>query len=218
MPARAIATVLLAAAQLAGCSGEDGDDAHVSGSTPCADDRGAGPYFLFEHHDWQFQDAIDHPDDPGPLEEVEPSLDWSAQYERFTPSAGGSSVEGVSLRLSGHDAALAEHQHELRGFEPDELEIDGAPALAGIGPDGAPTVVTMEIADGYTLMLLSYGLPLEELVDVAAAVDRVCQPAWREAGGRVLDCVPTEPGCAEDPPPATGPTSSAPSVPTTRGP
>lgn len=163
-------------------------------------------------------EAIDYPEDGGLMEGVEPSLDWYGEYERFIPSADGDSVEGVSLRLSGHHAALDEHQDELRGFDPKEREIDGRRAFAGIGPDGAPSIVTMAVADDYTLMLLSYGLELEELMDIASAVEWVCQPAWVEAGGQVLDCLPTEGGCVEDSPPPPASTSSGPGVPTTDGP
>lgn len=218
MPGRALVAVVVIVVLAPGCS--DGDDGarDVTADLACESDGDAGPYFLFDHQDWQFMEAIDYPEDGGLMEGVEPSLDWYGEYERFIPSADGDSVEGVSLRLSGHHAALDEHHDELRVFDPTEREIDGARAFVGVGPDGAPSVVTMAVADDYTLMLLSYGLELEELTDAALVVRRVCQRAWVEAGGQVLDCLPTEPGCIDDPSPSPASTSSVPVVPTTAGP
>lgn len=218
VPGRAAVAVVVIAVLAAGCAdGEDGAR-DVSAAGTCENDGGAGPYFLFDHHDWQFLEAIDYPKDGGPLERVEPSLDWYAEYERSTPSTNGVSVEGDSLRLSGHHTALDDHRDELRGFDPEEREIGAVRAFAGIGPDGAPTVVTMAVADDYTLMLLSYGLELEELTDTASAVERVCQSAWMDAGGQVFNCLRTDPGCVDNPSPIPASTSSVPVVQTTDGP
>lgn len=204
----------------AGCSGGDDAVRGVTAGSTCENDGDAGPYFLVGNRDWRFKEAIDYPEDGALSGGSEPSLDWYAEYERFTPPADDGSFEGVSLRMSGHHAALDEHLDELRGFDPTEREIDGTRAFVGTGPDGAPTVVTVAVVDDYTLMLLSYGLDLEELTDAAAVVERVCQPAWVEAGGQVLDCLPTEPGCGQDPapPPPPASTSSVPVVQTTEDP
>ncbi len=215
----ALIALSLVAALAGGCSnGEDGGQDGTAGST-CQNDGGAGPYFLFEHEDWEFKGATDLPEDLGPMEAIEPSLDWYAEHERLTPSTDGAMVEGVSLRLSGHDADLDEHQDELSGFDAEEQLINGVRALAGIGPDLAPTVVTVTVTNDYTLMLLSYGLELEELIDLAARrVHQVCQPEWIEAGGEILDCLPADPGCTENPPPTPTSSSSEPVLSTTEGP
>ena len=187
-------------AVLAGaCSGDDEGSEDRTAGTSCETGEGGSHYFVFAAPDWEFREAVDYPDDLGPLEAVEPTLDWFAEHERLTPSADGQTVEGVSLRLSGHDASLDEQRSELVGADLRDQQIGGTRALAGIGPDGAPTVVTMAVADDYTLMLLSYGLDLEELIQIAADVQPACEQEWIEAGGEILECMPTDPDCAPGP-------------------
>lgn len=198
--------------------GDDDQDIDTAGGM-CASDEDAGPYFLYENPDWESRDGADYAAGLGPLEEIEPSLDWSFEYERFTPSPDGAAVEGVSLRLSGHYAALVTQQDELPGFQTDDAEIADRRAYTGVSPEGEPTVVGLDVADDYTLMLLSYGLPLDDLVEIAASVNRVCQRDWIEAGGEILDCDPFEAGCIRPSSTTSAPTSTTPTtITTTTGP
>jgi hypothetical protein len=170
----------------AGCEdGEDGED--------------GTRYFGFADPRWEFREAVDYPDDRGPLNPAEATLDWYAEHERLTPTADQQSVEGVSLRISGHGAGLDEQRVELAGIDLSEEQIAGVRALAGAGSDGRPTVVSMAVDYDYTLVLLSYGADLDELRQIAAAVEPVCEQQWTDAGGQVLDCLPTEASCGQEP-------------------
>lgn len=125
----------------------------------------------------------------------------------------------MSLRLSGHDADLATQQEELPGFQTERTEIADRRAYTGVSPEGEPTAVGLDVADDYTLMLLSYGLPLDELVEIAASVNRVCQRNWVEDGGEILDCDPFGAGCIPPSSTTSGPNSTTPTtITTTTGP
>lgn len=181
-----------------GCA-TTGDDEPDGDATDCGFDAGPTHYFLFDDANWTLQEAVDYPEDLGALGAVEPSLDWYTEHERFVPGADLATVEGLGLRLSGHVVGIDEHQAELAGASLQGATIAGLPALTGVGQDGEPTLVTMSVADGYTLMLLTYGLDLDELVTVATEVRAVCETEWIDAGGQILDCVPTDPGCIQPP-------------------
>lgn len=174
-----------------GCSGGDDSQPELASDTGC---ENGGHYYFFEGPDWEFREAVDYPQDLGPVAAVEPSLDWYSEHERFVPTSDPDTVEGQSLRMSGHGAALEEHAEELF-TDVSETQVDGRRALVGTGSEGAPSVVTVAVDDSYTLMFLSYGLAPEELIELAGQVEPVCQEEWTEAGGQVLDCMPTEPGC-----------------------
>lgn len=200
--------LILIAALAASCGDDDGADqvAGTSGGDDmCPEDDGVGPYFLYENEGWDFRSGADYPAGTSPLGRVEPSLDWFVEYERFTPSSDGTSVEGVSLRVSGHAADVDSQRGELLGFRTEDAEVAGRSGYTGVSPEGEPTVVSMAVEDGYTVMLLSYGLALDDLTQVASAIERVCQSGWVEAGGRVLTCDPLDPDC--------NPPSSSTSVP-----
>lgn len=165
----------------------------------CGPDAGTAHYVVFDDAAWTFKEAVDYPEDLGPLAAVESSLDWYGEYERFVPGDDLSTVEGLRLRLSGHLVAIDDHRSELTGATMREATIAGVPALTGVGQDGAPALVTMAVADSYTLMALSYGLDVDELVAIAGELRSVCEPEWIESGGQLLDCLPTGPGCIPPP-------------------
>lgn len=218
MGIRSVAPFAAVLAMLVGSCGDEPDQVANTAPGLCASDGGAGPYFLYEHPDWEFRSGADYPADAGPLQRVEPSLDWFVEYERFTPSSEGATIEGVSLRLSGHEADLATQREELLGFQTDEAESSGRSAYTGVSPDGKPTVIGVEVDAGYTVMLLSYGLGVDELVEIAAAIEQVCQQAWVDAGANILTCDPLAAGCIS-PSSTTTVTSTTPTtITTTTGP
>lgn len=173
------------------CGGQGDRPASMSASSCEAGDR----YFVFQDPAWKLKEAVDYPDEVAGLAVSEPDLDWYSEHERFLPLANSSTVEGQRLRVSGHEAGAAEHTSQLRGAELTEKQVGGRRALVGRGEQGAPALLTLEIRDDYTLMLLSYELEPGELVEAAGRLDAVCQHEWVDAGGQILDCVPTEPDC-----------------------
>ena len=185
---RRAAVVVVALTALLGACGDSGpgeSSAELDPTSECT------RFVLFEDADWTFREAVDYPEDSGAW--PEPGLDWYSEFERFTPLSDGA-VEGVSLRVSGHELGIDDLRDQLPGIE---LEDHGGNAqlLTGSGIDGQPSVVAKPVSDSYTLLLLSYELDVEELVQVISETRPVCQQEWVEAGGQILDCVPTEPGC-----------------------
>ncbi len=52
------------------------------------------------------------------------------------------------------------------------------------------------VDSAYTIVVSGQGLAAEELAEAAAQTRAVCEDDWVEGGGVVLNCMPTEPGCA----------------------
>jgi hypothetical protein len=167
---RLLAGMAILAGLLAACWDSDGGDA----GTPSECTR----FVLFDDAEWDLQEAVDYPDDLGE-----------------SAAAVGDSVEGTSLVISGQTAALAEFGDSLPGTELTARQGPKGPELVSPGAEGEPNVLAQSITEDYTLMLLSYGLDLDELTEVAAATRPVCEQEWLDAGGRVLDCMPAEPNC-----------------------
>lgn|GEM_PF-4942334 len=159
----------------------------TTGSLRCA---------LLENANWESREAVDYPEDLGALGAVEPSLDWYSDFERFTPSSDGQSGEGVSLRISGHNVGIDDLRGQLPGIELQEHGEGDTGLLVGSGRDGGPSsVVAKPVSDTYTLLLLSYGLDVDDLVRVTSEIRPACEQEWVDAGGQILDCVPAEPDC-----------------------
>lgn len=196
MPTLRLMLALVAIPTLLGSCGEAESGESTVGADSSSD---CTRFFVLDDPGWDFHEAIDYPEDLGPLGAVEPSLDWYAEFERLIPSADGQSVEGVSLRLSGHDVGVETFRAELVGFELERLEGDDTMLIARSGAGGQPSVVVRPVGGSYTFMLLSYGLDTDELVEVAAATRSVCEQEWVDAGGQVLSCMPSEPGCVREP-------------------
>lgn len=182
---RLLAGMAVLAGLLAACGDSGSDDA----GTPSECTR----FVLFDDADWDFHEAVDYPED-GVLV-GDPGLDWYSEFEKVEPALDGS-AEGTSLRISGHAVGLTEFRREFISDATLE-EREGADGLTLVSPanEVEPSVLVRSVSDDYTLMLLSYGLELDELTEVAAATRPVCEKAWLDAGGRVLDCMPTEPDC-----------------------
>lgn len=183
-----ISTVLCA------CGASDTDERGVDGvSSSC------GRFHILDGGDWEFRQAVDYPEDLGSLAEVEPSLDWVSEFERFV-LIDDQTVEGISLRISGHRVGLEDFQSELVAIALQERDdISGETVFVGSGPEGEPSIVARPVDNDYTVMLLSYGLDTNELIQVAAAIRPACQEEWLDAGGQVLDCMPTDPDCIAEP-------------------
>ena len=194
VPVHAFTSIVVVALVMGAC-GDAGDQIAASSSTSC----GSGDrYFVFQDPEWEPKEAVDYPEDLGPLAAIEPDLDWYAESERFVPLTDPSTVEGQNLRLSGHEAGLDEHAAQLLDADLTETQVGGRRALIGTGADGQPALLTHAVGPDYTLMLLSYELEPDELVEAAAQLDAVCQVAWVAAGGQIVDCVLAEPGCEND--------------------
>ena len=127
----------------------------------------ASVYFVSETKGWKLRKAYKpRPDDPV-TSRAEPSLDWYAEHERYPDPSSSRSV-----RLSGHDAPIAQLEGTLAGFELRARTVHGLTAKAGSSPDG-PRVVLLPVASDYTVMTLSYELSLDELIEWSNALQAV---------------------------------------------
>lgn len=175
---------------LGGCTDDGGDGVGGSDASDC------GRFVVFDEPAWELLEAIDYPEDVGALGVGEPGLDWYSEFQRVEPAAADGSAEGVSLRISGHTVGLAEFRRGMIGGDAlQERQGAEGPTLVSPGTDVEPSVLARSVTDEYTLMLLSYGLDLDELTEVASGTHPACEQEWLDAGGRILDCIPTEPGC-----------------------
>ena len=155
---------------LAAC--QDGDtDAQGDRASKC--DR----FALLENDDWELREAVDRQADdvahPG-----DPDLDWYSEFERFVPLSDDR-VEGVSLVISGHDVAVEDLQRQLTNVR-FRRHPETSKLLVGSATNG-PSIVLKRVSDSYTLRLLSYGLEVDELVQITAETRPACKAEWVEA-------------------------------------
>lgn len=150
---------------------------------------------MFQDSEWTLKEAVKPLGGPGPMAMAEPSLDWFAEYERFVPVTGGE--EGLDLQFSGHSVGLLGRHKQLRGIELTHGNIARRPASWGAGPEGKPAIVNVAFEKHYTLTVLSYALPVDEVRAVAARLVPATQAQWREHGGEILDCALLDPACAK---------------------
>lgn len=61
---------------------------------------GCSRFVVLDDPGWEKREAIDLPEEPGPLFD-EPALDWYSEQERFT-ALGGGVTDSADLRFSGH--------------------------------------------------------------------------------------------------------------------
>lgn len=154
-------------------------------SAPVA--TGGGPvYAVRDAGDWKLNEARNpSPTDPIQSRMPERTLDWYAEYERSLSGSTAGQTIGQSVRLSGHDAARATVQQELKGFTfSEQTTVRGWKATPGRGADG-PSIVLLEVESNYTLVTLSYQLSADDLLTWSRSLERVSESEWVERGGTV---------------------------------
>lgn len=152
-------------------------------------------YALLERSDWHLQEALDYRAGLGPLGEIEPDLDWYAQYEGPRIDHDDDSWTIPTAKLAGYTAGLEALRSQLPGFEFGSEDVGGRPALVAAAANRNPAVVILELQADYSVSILSY----DDVVDLrylAAGLVLVDEQQWVTNGGQMLDCVPFEPGCA----------------------
>lgn len=135
-------------------------------------------YFVLEGSDWILDEAIDRKDYLS--SEGLPSLDWYAEYEAAPDDSD-------AVRLSGHDAGLAEVREGLQGFDLRPIELREGSGLGGTGPDGR-SIVLFAADDGYTMLVESEELDVDALGRWTDGLRRVTGEEWIAAGGVVPRC------------------------------
>ncbi len=112
---------------------------------------------------------------------VEPSLDWYAEYE--APPANSPR----RVRLSGHSGDLNHVAGELKGFTVVPATVGSYRALSARSPepDGRPAVVIFAVRSDFSVLALSYELPVEDLLAWSDDLTIVTESEWVRAGGVV---------------------------------
>ncbi len=134
-------------------------------------------YFVCEARGWTLRQARNPAADDPVSSKVEPTLDWYAEYERYSAPNHSESV-----RVSGHDVSIAELEKTLAGFELRTRDAAKYEARVGSGPDG-PRVVLLPVAGDYTVLTLSYELDLRELIQWSTSLRAVDEADWTAHGG-----------------------------------
>lgn len=191
MPRLPLFLGLLVAAAACGSNGGAGEavgqDVELSAS--CA------RFVLFDGEGWELKEAVDYPQDLGGLGELDPGIDWYAEFERFVPLEDGTGEQGLSLRLTGYSVALAEILEKPGLPDLAEHDDEGRQTYQGESPDGSLSAIAWPIGSAYTVVIFGQGLSVDELAATATETRAACQDEWVESGGVILDCMPTERGC-----------------------
>lgn len=110
---------------------------------------------------------------------AEPSLDWFAEYERFTDAHHSERV-----RLSGHGIASAGLESTFAAFTFERRTGMRWPAIEGTSSAPTePTLLLLEVVSNYTVMVLSYELHPEALLQWSRQLLPATESAWLGAGG-----------------------------------
>jgi hypothetical protein len=190
-PAR-IGVALAVSATLVACATEKSDRLSGASTTPTvvAQNRLHFQYAIFLDNRWQLKEAID-PLATDPLFQQErPPLAWYAEYERFVQDPTDPKItQGLSLRLSGHNATLVVSRESLEtlGIVFETVTVPGRKAIGSTTSrdPSSPTILLMEAAFG-SVQLLSHELDVADLVKAAEQIKIVDADIWRETGGVVL--------------------------------
>jgi hypothetical protein len=172
---------------LAGCT-TDGESDGVGASTTLTVAGQSVQFMQLRNADWERDQAIRPLAQPPAVAAVEPSLDWWEQYHRDRAIPGA--IERQDLRISGHHVALDAQVTELKTFDTQPGQVGDRRAVLATSPEGEPVVVSIEMRDDYTVMLLSYALSLEELTALAETLEPVSEDEWLASGGQIVECAP----------------------------
>ena len=178
-----VGALLLAAA----CADDDGGSLTVDlgddGTTMAAPGEGGAhaevPHALADSPGWA---TVEH-HDPAPGEgPVMPppfdTLDWSSAYERARTSGGTTSVDRVAVQGLAVDAAALAEQLAGQRYQPGPL-LAGRSTLVGRPvQETEPAIVLVDAGGGTTVVLLSYELGPDELLDWGVGLRFVSEAEW----------------------------------------
>lgn len=144
----------------------------------------AGPaaavYLARPDDQWTLKEAYNPLPENTLTRTVEPSLDWYAEYE--APPANSPR----RVRLSGHSGGVDQVAAELKGFTLAPAMVGSYDGLAGVSSDPiGPSAVVFGVHANYSVLALSYELPVEALLAWSDDLKVVTESEWTTAGGRV---------------------------------
>jgi hypothetical protein len=141
----------------------------------------AGAVYLARPDDqWTLKEAYNPLPENTLTRTVEPSLDWYAEYE--APPANSPR----RVRLSGHSSGVDQVAAELKGFTLEPAIVGSYKGLAGVSSDPiGPSAVVFAVRADFSVIVLSYELPVEGLLAWTDGLKTVTESEWTETGGRV---------------------------------
>ncbi len=150
-------------------------------STTASNPTGGAVYLARSDDQWVVKEANNSLPENTLTRVVEPSLDWYAEYEappRNSPRR---------VRLSGHGGDLDHVAGELKGFTFEPATVDAYRALSAVSPEpnGRPAVVLLALRADFSVMALSYELPIQDLLAWSDDLMIVTESEWVRAGGVV---------------------------------
>jgi hypothetical protein len=161
-------------------SGKDGGPSAAVTTAPSST-AGAAAYVARPDDQWVLKEARNPLPEHTLSRVVEPSLDWYAEYE--APPANSPR----RVRLSGHNGDANHVAGEVKGFTFQPATVGSYPAVSAVSPDpdGRPAVVVFAVRTDFSVMVLSYELPLPELLAWADELIGVTESEWVQAGGEI---------------------------------
>lgn len=159
----------------------DGAEGTGSGGVSTTSAGAAEAVYLARPDDeWRLKEAYNPLPEKTLMRSVEPSLDWYAEYE--APPANSPR----RVRLSGHSGELDQVVAELKGFALEPAMVGSYDGMAGRSSDPiGPSVVVFGVGKSYSVLVLSYELPVEDLLTWSDDLEIVTESEWTETGGRV---------------------------------
>lgn len=144
----------------------------------------AGPadavYLARPDDEWNLKEAYNPLPENTLTRSVEPSLDWYAEYE--APPANSPR----RVRLSGHLGGMDQVAAELKGFTLEPAMVGSYDGMAGVSPDPiGPSVLVFGVRANYSVLDLSYELPVEDLLELSDDLKIVTESEWTATGGKV---------------------------------
>jgi hypothetical protein len=172
-----VALVVLASLVGFGCGDAGSGSAGVTTTS-------AGPadavYLARPDDQWKLKEAYNPLPENALTRGVEPSLDWYAEYDAPPPNSPR------RVRLSGHSGDMDQVAAELKGFAFEPAMVGSYDGMAGMSSDPiGPSVVVFGVRANYSVLVLSYELPVEGLLEWSDDLKIVTESEWTETGGRV---------------------------------
>lgn len=172
-----VALVVLASLAGVGCGDAGSGSAGVTTTS-------AGPadavYLARPDDEWNLKEAYNPLPENTLTRSVEPSLDWYAEYE--APPANSPR----RVRLSGHSGDMDQVAAELKGFTLEPAMVGSYDGMAGVSSDPiGPSVLVFGVRANYSVLVLSYELPVEDLLEWSDDLKMATESEWTATGGRV---------------------------------
>jgi hypothetical protein len=173
-----VALVVLVSLEAGLACGDAGSGS--AGVTATSAEAPSAVYLARPDDQWALKEAYNPLPENTLTRTVEPSLDWYAEYE--APPANSPH----RVRLSGHSGGVDQVAAELKGFTLEPATVGSYDGLAGVSSDPiGPSAVVFGVRANFSVMALSYELPVEELLAWADDLKIVTESEWADTGGRV---------------------------------